>query len=150
MNNLCSSMLFYFIAYVIVTWIGILHTIFNIKVLKMKSMKESPGMGEGYERTKPWHPLYNIIIFPICSYYHLRVFEKNLLENAIQTSLIWGSVTIVIDLFGWVLIKHPWSLTFKEFYIDYQPWITIIYIIIYASPFIAYDVMIHYDSIYSL
>lgn len=95
-------MLFYFIAYVIVTWIGILHTIFNIKVLKMKSMKESPGMGEGYERTKPWHPLYNIIIFPICSYYHLRVFEKNLLENAIQTSLIWGSVTIVIDLIGWV------------------------------------------------
>ena len=32
---------------------------------------------------------------------------------------------------GWVMIKHPWSLSFKEFYIDYQPWITLIYIAIF-------------------
>ena len=47
-------MLWYWIAYFVVTIIGILHTIFNIVVLHMKSMKDSPGMGEGYEKTKPW------------------------------------------------------------------------------------------------
>ena len=87
MTNFVFSMLYYWIAYFIVTAIGILHTIFNIVVLHMKSMKDSPGMGDGYYATKPW---------------------------------------------------HPWSLTFKEFYVDYQPWITLIYIAIYASPFIAY------------
>ena len=35
-----------------------------------------------------------------------------------------------------VLIKHPWSMTWKELYIDYQPWLTLIYISIFVSPFI--------------
>ena len=52
-----------------------------------------------------------------------------------------GILYIIFDLIGWVIIKHPWSLTFKEFYIDYQPWITLIYITIYASPFISYGIM---------
>ena len=38
------SMLWYWVAYFIVTNIGVLHTIFNIKVLKMKSIKESSGI----------------------------------------------------------------------------------------------------------
>lgn len=35
-----------------------------------------------------------------------------------------------------VLIKHPWSMTWKEMYIDYQPWLSLIYISIFVSPFI--------------
>ena len=53
----------------------------------MKSMKESPGMGEGYEKTKPW---------------------------------------------------HPWRLTFKKFYFDYQPWITLIYLAIFVGPSVGF------------
>ena len=141
MKNFGYSMLWFWIAYFIVTDIGVLHTIFNIKVLHMKSMKESPGMGEGYEKTKPWHPLYNVVIFPIFAYLYLHGLEIVTLTEVMETSLIWGTITVVFDLFGWVLIKHPWSLTFREFYIDYQPWITLIYITIYASPFIAYGFM---------
>ena len=51
MKNFGYSMLWFWIAYIIVTDIGVLHTIFNIKVLHMKAMKESRGMGEGYEKT---------------------------------------------------------------------------------------------------
>lgn len=141
MDNFGFSMLWYWVAYLIVTGIGVLHTIFNIFVLHMKSMKEGPGMGEGYEKTKPWHPLYNIIIFPIFSYIYFSGLDVVILPNVIATSIIWGTITVVFDLIGWVIIKHPWSLTFKEFYIDYQPWITLIYITIYASPFIAYGIM---------
>lgn len=141
MANFGLSMLWYWIAYFIVTDIGVLHTIFNIKVLKMKSMKDSKGMGEGYEKTKPWHPLYNLIVFPIFSYLYFNGLEVITLSNVIATSITWGTITVVFDMFGWVVIKHPWSLSFKEFYIDYQPWITIIYITIYASPFIAYGIM---------
>ena len=56
MENFGFSMLWYWIAYFIVTGIGIVHPVFNILVLHMKSMKDSTGMGEGYEKTKPWHP----------------------------------------------------------------------------------------------
>lgn len=131
-------MLWFFIAYTLVTWIGILHTIFNIKVLHMKSMKESPGMGEGYEKTKPWHPLYNIIIFPIFGFLYMNGLSNPTINEALITGLIWTLICIIGDLVGWVLIKHPWRLTFKEFYIDYQPWITLIYIAIFLGPIIGF------------
>jgi hypothetical protein len=51
---------------------------------------------------------------------------------------IWAIICIVADLIGWVLIKHPWQLTFKEFYIDYQPWITLIYIAIFIGPIVGF------------
>ncbi len=142
MENFGFSMLWYCIAYTIVTFIGMFHTIFNITVLHMKSMKESEGMGEGYEKTKPWHPLYNIIIFPVFAYIYFKGLNVVTFQNCLWTSLIWGTVTVVVDVFGWVIIKHPWSLSFKEFYVDYQPWITLIYAAIYAAPFIAYGIVL--------
>ena len=138
MQNFGYSMLWFFIAYTLVTWIGILHTIFNIKVLHMKSMKESQGMGEGYEKTKPWHPLYNIIIFPIFGFLYMNGLSNPTINEALITGLIWTLICIIGDLVGWVLIKHPWRLTFKEFYIDYQPWITLIYIAIFLGPIIGF------------
>ena len=141
MENTAYLFLWYFAAYVLVTLTGVLHTVFNITVLHMKSMMDSPGMGEGYERTKPWHPLYNIIIFPPFAYLYLAGLHTVTLQTAVWTGLLWGTVPVVIDVIGWVLIKHPWSLTFKEFYVDYQPWITLIYLTIYASPLIAFGVM---------
>ena len=118
--------------------IGIGHTIFNILVLHMKSMKESDGMGEGYERTKPWHPLYNIIIFPIFGYLYMNGLSNPTINEALLTGFIWSFICIILDLVGWILIKHPWRLTFKEFYVDYQPWITLIYIAIFLGPIIGF------------
>ena len=37
-----------------------------------------------------------------------------------------------------VVIPHPWSLSFKEFYVRYQPHITLIYIIIFLAPVIGF------------
>ena len=129
-------MLWFLVAYIIVTWIGILHTIFNIKVLHMKSMKESDGLGEGYEKTKPWHPLYNIIVFPIFGYLYMKGIADPTMTEALIVGGIWAGICIVADLVGWVLVKHPWSLTFKQFYVEYQPWITLIYIAIFLGPVI--------------
>lgn len=139
--NFGISMLCYWLAYAIVTLIGVLHTIFNITVLHMKSMKDGPGMGEGYEKTKPWHPLYNIIIFPVFAWLYLNSLASITLNEVALTAAVWLSITLVVDLIGWVIIKHPWSLTFKEFYVDYQPWITLIYLTIFVSPFIAYLIL---------
>ena len=138
MQNFGLSMLWFWVAYIIVTLIGIFHTVFNIVVLHMKSMKDSPGMGEGYEKTKPWHPLYNIIVFAVFGYLYMNGLEEPTILEAFITGAIWTSICVVFDLFGWVIIKHPWSLTFKEFYIDYQPWITLIYIAIFSGPVLGF------------
>ena len=138
MQNFGMSMLWYWISYILVTWVGVAHTIFNIKVLHMKSMKEGPGLGEGYEKTKPWHPLYNIIIFPIFGFLYMNGLANPTITEALITGSIWAGISIIFDLVGWVLIKHPLRLTFKQFYIEYQPWITLIYIAIFLGPVIGF------------
>lgn len=138
MENIGLLSLYFFICYCVVTWIGIIHTIFNIKVLHYKSMKESPGLGEGYEKTKPWHPLYNIVFFSLFGWIYMRGISEPNISSAIKAGSLWAVVCIVLDYIGWVLIPHPWKLTHKEFYIDYQPWISMIYLAIFMGPIIGY------------
>ena len=59
-------------------------------------------------------------------------------DAALLTGAVWAGICIVFDLFGWVLVRHPWSLTFKEFYLDYQPWITLIYLAIFLGPVVGF------------
>jgi hypothetical protein len=139
--NLGLSMLWFWSAYIVVTLVGIGHTIFNWKVLKMEVNQEKvTSMYDivPYAKTVPFHPLYNIILWPIFSYLYLfQTGSVSVWRDALVLGASWTLITIVFDLFGWVIIRHPWRMTFKEMYVDYQPWITLIYLSIFISPFIA-------------
>lgn len=137
MRNFGMSMLWFWTCYVLVTLVGVLHTVFNIYVLRMKPM-DGEGMGEGYERTKPWHPLYNIVLFTVFGRLYMGALADPTLGDALVTGLLWSGICAVFDLFGWVVARHPWSLTFREFYVDYQPWITLIYAAIFLGPVAGY------------
>ncbi len=104
MQNFGMSMLWFWLAYVCVTGIGILHTVFNIYVLHMKPM-DSKGMGESYEKTKPWHPLYNINLFSVFGYLYMNGLTAPTMGEALLTGLLWAGICIVFDVFSWVLIK---------------------------------------------
>ncbi len=134
-------LLYFWAAYIAVTLVGIGHTIFNWKVLKMDAAtKKVTSMYdiESYARTVPFHPLYNIVIWPIFAYLYLSAAGTGLIwRDALILGASWTLITILIDLVGWVLIRHPWRMTFKEMYVDYQPWITLIYLSIFVSPFIS-------------
>ncbi len=138
MQNFGMSMLWFWTSYLLVTIVGILHTIFNIFALHMSPMDDK-SMGEGYEKTKPWHPLYNIVLFSFFGFLYMNgLTTEPTITEALITGTIWAGICIVFDVFGWVIIKHPWSLSFKGFYVDYQPWITLIYIAIFSGPVIGY------------
>ena len=68
-------------AYIIVTLVGIFQTIFNIYVLHMKPM-DKDSMGEGYEKTKPWHPLYNIVIFTVFGFIYTNGLSNPTIAEA--------------------------------------------------------------------
>lgn len=137
MSNFGMSMLWFWVCYTAVTIVGILHTVYNIYIMKMSPMDEN-GMGEGYEKTKPFHPLYNIVFFSLFGWLYLKGLPAASFKEAVLTGVIWAIICIVFDVFAWVIIKHPWRLSFKEFYIDYQPWISLIYAAIFAGPVIGY------------
>ena len=137
MQDFGRSMLMFWISYLVVTCVGIGHTVFNIYVLHMSPMDEN-GMGEGYEKTKPWHPLYNIVLFTLFGWFYMKAVGDPTLIEAVITGGIWMGMCVVFDVFGWVIIKHPWSLSFKGFYVDYQPWITLIYLAIFLGPVLGF------------
>lgn len=66
--------------------------------------------------------------------YLRRVPKEQLREQALRLSLVWLIGSVLIDLVLFVLIPHPFGFTPAEFYIDYQPWLTLIYAAIFASP----------------
>ena len=116
----------YLCAYLVVTLIGIGHTIFNWKVLKMENDKTPvTSMVDitAYRATVPYHALRPLA-------------PGSMWTAAVFLGLGWMLVTIVLDLVGWVLIRHPWRMSFKEMYVDYQPWLTLIYLAIAISPLI--------------
>lgn len=81
-------MLWFWIAYVVVTTVGIGHTVFNWKILGMTD--EGVTITSVYDVSSgraplPWHPLYNILLFPPAAVAYFA---------------------IVVDVIGWVLIRH--------------------------------------------
>lgn len=135
------SMLWFWAAYLVVTLVGILHTVYNWKVLKLEApegVQVKPSQVPAYTRTIPFHVLYNIVLFPAFAYVYLKqAAPADLWNEALAVGATWAATAIVVDLIGWVLIKHPWYMTPREMYLDYQPWITLIYAAIFVSPLIA-------------
>lgn len=139
--NFGASLFWFLIAYIVVTLVGIGHTCFNALVLKMDKDTKRPIKTmydiKSYAATVKFHPLYNIILWPIFSYLYFAMAKPDhLWFEAFILGLSWCLIAIIIDVFAWVIIKHPWSMTWKEMYVDYQPWLTFIYLSIFVSPFI--------------
>lgn len=128
---------YFVLAYWIVTLLGILLTVAFAAIFQPPNPRELGiplTQAPAYLMTLPYHPLLNLF-WLLFAWMYLRGFniDTRLLE-AFKLGTFWAAICILIDLIGWILIPHPWAMTFKEFYVDYQPWITLIYLVIFASP----------------
>jgi hypothetical protein len=136
-----KATLYLLFAYWIVTLFGIALTILFAKCFNPPSPEElgvTASQAPAYLMTIPYHPLLNLPIWLPFAWLYLRdIALDQRKREAIRLGAFWAIITIIVDLIGWVLIPHPWAMTFKEFYVDYQPWITFIYLIIFASPIAA-------------
>lgn len=137
-----KAALYFLYSYWIVTILGTLLTILFAVLFNPPSPEElgvTSSQAPAYLMTVPYHPLLNLAVWPWFAWLYWRALSPtvNRKREVLVLGSLWAVATIVIDLVGWVLIPHPWVMTFKEFYIDYQPWITIIYLIIFTSPMAA-------------
>ena len=46
---------------------------------------DKDSMGEGYEKTKPWHPLYNIVIFTVFGFIYMNGLSNPTIAEAFIT-----------------------------------------------------------------
>jgi hypothetical protein len=138
-SRLARAITYLLLAYWVVTALGIALTYF-FAALYPAPAPQGPGVSmydiPAYAMTLPYHPLLNLLVWPWFAWVYLRRFPAGApcSREALRLALFWTATTIVVDLVGWVLIRHPWSLTLREFYVDYQPWITLVYAVIFIAP----------------
>ena len=130
---------YFLLAYWVVTILGILLTVAFAAIFQPPSPQELGvpfSQAPAYLMTLPYHPLLNLFWVPFAWIYLRNVASHTRSQEAFKLGTFWAVICILIDLIGWILIPHPWAMTFKEFYIDYQPWITLIYLVIFLSPIV--------------
>lgn len=130
---------YFVLAYWVVTILGILLTVAFAAIFDSPTPQE---LGVPFSQasaclmTLPYHPVLNLFWIPF-AWIYLRGFAIDTRQReALKLGAFWAAICILIDLVGWILIPHPWAMTFKEFYVDYQPWITLIYLVIFLSPMV--------------
>jgi hypothetical protein len=137
------ALLYFVVAYVVVTVLAAGLTITYGAINKSPDPREL-GVGmlqaPAFVATVPYHVLIMLLIWPLFAWLYFRKRRPhNAQQESRQTLLLaflWLLSAMVVDFVGFVLIKNPWSMTPRELYVDYQPWITLIYISIFLSPWI--------------
>lgn len=139
-DNLGISFLWLLLAYSVATLAVFIHMVIANKFFGVQNAKQSGTTflkSPVYVKSRPYQVLYNVIIFPIFLWlYSKGIDTDNVKEFMFNTVLQWTVLSILIDYLSWVVIPHKFKLTHKEFYIDYQPYITLIYVAIFVSHYI--------------
>lgn len=133
-------LLWLFVAYSVVTLVGLVHVIILSRFYGIPGYKEAgvPFMkAPAYVKTKPYQLIYNIILFPFFIWICLQgLGTTETIHTLFIIAIIWTLASIIIDFISWIVIPHPFRFTLKEFYVDYQPWISLIYLSIFVSHYI--------------
>ena len=137
MEILVNSLPWFVIGYLLTSAMDALHTLFNVQIRKIPNIREN-GIAEAYERTRKYHPIYNLILLAYTSWLFLRGEAYVTLGISIQVGFIWLVLDMVLDMLLGVLIKHPFAKSWKDYYIKSQPWITLSYLAVLIAPMLGY------------
>ena len=134
---------YFFVAYIVVTILATAFAFALIWVLKLPTSAElgiSRVNDPGFLLSKPYIVVINLLCWTIFAalYDRKRIGGSVSLIEAICIALLWLVSAMVLDLVFFVMIQTPISLTAHEFYIDYQPWITLTYLSVPAGHLIYY------------
>jgi hypothetical protein len=145
--HLKRALLLFAAAYIIVSVLAVAislsyGSIFNVP---QPPAGMSPVKAPVFLATVPYHVLVMLIIWPIFAGLYFRKSQKRSQAQEKQetwrVAWLWLALAMAVDYVAFVLIKTPFSLTFHQFYVDYQPWISLIYLAIFLSPWIRFGVL---------
>ena len=90
--------------------------------------------------TVPYHVLIMLLVWPLFAWLYFRKRRpsdpQQERKQTLQLGILWLLSAMLVDFVGFVLIKSPWTMTPHELYVIYQPWISLIYLSIFLSPWI--------------
>jgi hypothetical protein len=137
------ALIYFVAAYVLVT---VLAAGLTITYGTINHSPEPGQLGVGmlqapaFVATVPYHVLIMLLIWPVFAWLYFRKRRPSSSQQeskvTMRLALLWLVSAVALDYVGFVLIKNPWSMTTHELYVEYQPWISLIYLSIFLSPWI--------------
>lgn len=137
-------------AYWVVTILVILFIVALNAVVHFPSAEEMGvpvTQAPGYLATIPYHPLFNLpwIWF---AWLYLRPFAPvERMGEAWRLGIFWTVVCVVKDYVLWVAVDWAWRMTPYEMYVQYQPYLTLIYLVILLAPVAAARLMARKEAL---
>src|SRR5690606_32442707 len=138
--EILPALLWFAAAFLIVALITMAHVVYNIKVRELTDRSGGPSILHlaAYQETLRWQPLFALGVFSAVSYiYFGTVIVTDVWPHAIALALTWTALTAIVDIVARVVLRHPWSLTVRELFVEQQPWIGLTYLAIFAAPLLA-------------
>jgi len=137
------AFIYFFVAYGVVTILATVVTLLYGLIYHSPQPEElgvSLLKAPSFVATVPYHVLIMLLVWPVFAWVYLRKRQPRNrdgeLGESLRLSFFWLAAAMIVDFVCFVLIKHPWSLTPHEFYVEYEPWIGLIYTAIFLSPLI--------------
>jgi len=137
------AFIYFFVAYGVVTILATAVTLLYGLIYHSPQPEElgvSLVKAPSFVATVPYHVLIMLLVWPVFAWVYLRKRQPRNrdgeLGESLRLSFFWLAAAMIVDFVCFVLIKHPWSLTPHEFYVEYEPWIGLIYTAIFLSPLI--------------
>lgn len=139
--NISLALLWFVIGFVLVNGLKTLHILRSSEKLKLNSaysgMDQSGRIKSAYKKSLPFIPVYYLFVWIICSiFYFTRHDSTQIYFDALKTGILWWLLTLLLEMLGWVIVKHKLQLSWKEMYINSQPWLSISYYAVLISPLI--------------
>jgi hypothetical protein len=138
--NFTRATVCFLVAYVLVTIFATASSVIYgmLNVLPPLAPGESILQDAAFVATVPYHVLIMVIVWPAFAWIYFRKPGSSLVKKeTLQLAFFWLVAAMIVDLVFFVLVQHPYSLSVYEFYVVYQPWISLIYLAIFISPLIA-------------
>jgi hypothetical protein len=137
------ALIYFFVAYSVVTVLATATSVVYGVIYRTPEPEElgvSLLKAPSFTATVPYHVLIMLLVWPVFAWVYSRkrkqeTHNKEVMET-LRLSFFWLAAAMIVDFVCFVLIKHAWSLTPHEFYVEYQPWISLIYFSIFLSPLI--------------
>ncbi|WP_433060968.1 hypothetical protein [Dactylosporangium sp. CS-033363] len=91
-------------------------------------------LAPSFTATVPYHVVIMLVVATLFGMLYWRR-PAGRRHEALALAVAWTGAAMLVDFVGFVLIENPWSLTPHELYVDYQPWITLLYAAMFVSAY---------------
>ena len=139
--NIILALIWFVVGFTLVNGIKVLHIVRSGRNLQKKSVKSDPASDNffkiAYKKSLPYTPIYYLFVWLMCSTFYFSYHTSNdIFSDALKTGISWWLLTLLLEMLLWVIFRHKLQLSWKEMYMNSQPWLSISYYAILISPLI--------------